>query len=412
MQAKNKTKDIKLQFKNAVELQQTCKIYLTTVQDDSWSFYFQKGCLIWATSSIHRFRRLYRLTTKFCPDLSDKNIKLREQEISELWEYLFVSILQQRQQITQIQAEIIIQEAIQEVLTDCLLAGDRIDKIKVIFETEANSMGAILRSPLFKKPIAKVDYKKSLRNLEFLVSDWNNLPMASFSPNYAPVVKDIKKLRKVVDSHSYKQLFYLINGTKTLRDLAILTKRDLLSLVRCLIPHLENKAIALQAVPDQQLEDLYFSFNQQAKSGKYNTSKRKYIKELELPLVVIVDDNPHTCQKITQVLNTAGYRVIALNDAAKTLIALLENQPNLIFLDAAMPAVNGYELCSQIKKMPLLKNIPIVILQNNKGIMDAVKAKMSGASELLEKPFRVKDALMLAQKYTQTITKQNDLAAS
>ena len=133
-------------------------------------------------------------------------------------------------------------------------------------------------------------------------------------------------------------------------------------------------------------------------------ANRQCIQEA-LPLVMVIDDNPHSCQKIIQILNPAGYRVISVNDPAKALLALLENQPDLIFLDADLPDANGYELCTQIGKMPALKNAPVVILQGRKNIMDTVKAKMSGASELIEKPVETKNTLVLAQKYTQTIVK-------
>ena len=125
MLAKNPN-SFKSQFKNTVELRQTCKIYLATAEENSWSFYFQKGALIWATSSIHRFRRLYRLTNQVCPGLDCDQIKLREKEVSELWEYLLISVLRQREQITPAQAETVVQIAIKEVLFDCLIAGDQI----------------------------------------------------------------------------------------------------------------------------------------------------------------------------------------------------------------------------------------------------------------------------------------------
>ena len=59
-----------------------------------------------------------------------------------------------------------------KVLFDCLIAKNAISQVKVIFETKSNSMRAILRSPLFKNPIAKVDYQKIVSRLELNVADW------------------------------------------------------------------------------------------------------------------------------------------------------------------------------------------------------------------------------------------------
>jgi two-component system, chemotaxis family, response regulator PixG len=411
MKAVNNIKKIQTQFHNAVDLQQTCKIYITTNQDYSWSFYFKKGYLIWASSSIHRFRRLYRLIKQICPEINCQDIKLREQEISELWEYLLITVLYKRQQINIIKVEKIIQEIIKEVLFDCLLIDNQIIQIKVIFETQGNSMGAILRSPLFKQPITQIEYKKIIPRLESLISDWKAINIANCSPNLAPVITDINKLKKEINEDTYQQLFRFINGKKTIRDLAVETKQDLLNLTRSLAPHIKNKAIALQQVPDQQLTNLYFAARNQNEPDKYNNPTREYIQELDLPLVICVDDNPQICQQIAQILNPAGYRIIPVNDAAKTLMVLLENQPNLIFLDTIMPDANGYELCSQIRKMPALKDIPIVILQEQENVIERMKAKMAGASDLLCKPIKSSDILTLAQKHTQSFVTQESMIA-
>lgn len=397
-------KQIKSYLRNAVNLKQSCKIHAITNQNDSWSFYFKQGQLIWGSSSIHRFRRLYRITNKVCPGVNCHNIRLREQEISELWEYLFIAVLYKRQQISITQAENIIQEIIKEVLFDCFLADRQISNIKVIFETSTNSMSSILKSPLFKQPITQVEAEKTIKRLETLIANWKTIDIDNSSPNLAPVIKDIEQLKKTIDAENYQQLFVHINGKRTLRDLVVLSKQNLLDLTRSLAPHLQNDAIALQEIPDRQLENLYFSPGN--KNTKYNSREREYVQELDLPLIIYVDDNPHDSQQITQILNPAGYRIIPVNDAAKTLIVLLENQPNLIFLNAVMPDANGYELCAQIRKMPALKNVPIVILRQKENLIDRVKAKMSGVSDYAHKPIQSVEILTLAQKHTQSFTNQ------
>ena len=76
-----------------------------------------------------------------------------------------------RQQNILIQAQQIVEKITKEVLFDCLIAEKAIRQVKVIFETQSNSMGAILRSPLFKNPITKIDYQKTIGRLEPNVAD-------------------------------------------------------------------------------------------------------------------------------------------------------------------------------------------------------------------------------------------------
>lgn len=397
----NWSKEIKSQLQKAVDLQHTCKIYVTTIENDSWSFYVKQGHLIWAGSNIHRFRRLQRLINKICPEINCLDIRLREQEISELWEYLLIGVLYKRKQISFAQTKEIIEEIIKEILFDCLVARDIINQVKVIFETRGNSMGAILRSPLFKQPTTTIDYQKVISRLELQIVDWQAIAEANYSPNFAPVIKDIGKLKKAVAPEQYRQLFGAIDGKKTIKDLAIAAKQDLVRVIRTLAPHIKSKAIVMQRVRDRQLSHLYFTSSEGNHKPPSNGQAREYIRELELPLIIYVDDDPHSCQRVAEILNPEGYRIIPVNDAAKTLIVLLENQPDLIVLNAVMLDANGYELCAQIRKMPGFKTTPIAIAREREKAIDFVRAKMSGVSDFISKPIQSAELLTLAQKHTQ-----------
>ena len=51
-----------------------------------------------------------------------------------------------------------------------------------------------------------------------------------------------------------------------------------------------------------------------------------------------------------------------------------------------MPIINGYEICSQIRRVSQLKNTPVIILTSNDGMVDRVRSKLVGASGFLGKP--------------------------
>lgn len=106
-------------------------------------------------------------------------------------------------------------------------------------------MGAILRSSLFMQPVTQIDYKKTIDRLESRMIDWQAINLAC-SPNFVPVIKDIKKLKQALDPKAYQQLFIYINGEKTLRDLAIASQKDILEIARSFATHLKSKAIMMQ----------------------------------------------------------------------------------------------------------------------------------------------------------------------
>ena len=394
---------LRANFNNITEQKLTCKLQVMDISGNSWNFYFKNGCLLWAMASQHRIRRLYRLTNKYSPNIDFDKIKLREQEITELWGYLLISILNRRGEINDECSINILQEIIYEILFDCFLANNKISKIKSIFETSANQIGSILRSPLFKQPIVCIDINTVATQAENEYKRWLKAGIANLSPNLAPVIKDSKKLQQMVDANIYSKLSVLIDGKKTLRDLAIVTKQELLTLTCSLLPYVKNQSLKLEYIEDKQLASIYFSTEQNAINVERtkNDPSRDYVQESDLFLVVCIDDNPRICQQMAQVLNPAGYRLISVNESVKALGVLLENKPDLIFLDLIMPVANGYEICGQIRRISAFKTTPIVILTGNDGIIDRVRAKMVGATDFICKPIVKEEILAVTQKYAQ-----------
>jgi two-component system, chemotaxis family, response regulator PixG len=80
----------------------------------------------------------------------------------------------------------------------------------------------------------------------------------------------------------------------------------------------------------------------------------------------------------------------------------LEQKPDLIFLNLVMPITNGYELCSQIRRVSLFKETPIVILTGNDGIIDRFRVKMAGASDFISKPIEKDKIVSVIYKYLKT----------
>ncbi len=116
-------------------------------------------------------------------------------------------------------------------------------------------------------------------------------------------------------------------------------------------------------------------------------------------------------QQAIKILNLASYQIIAVNDAAKTLIVLLKHQPNLIIIDANTADINGYQLCAQ-KKLSKLKNVPIIICRDREQMLDRFKAKMAGVSDFIDKAIEPEELLTQAQKHTQTFFDRQSLVRS
>ncbi len=394
-------RDIESKFNLTVKSQENCKIYVETNDEEYWNFYFQSGSLIWATCSKHRLRRIYRVINKYCPQVNCQQIQLREKEISELWGYLILVVLYKRNQITEENLKLIIQEIAQEVLFDLLQAFPKVKNIEYITENSQHPMRAILKSVLLKKPIVNLEPLTIYHNSQVAWNSWLKADLAAYSPNMALVIKDDEKLESATNSNTYLKLSFLVDGEKTIRDLAIATKQDTLTLLRSFHNYIKNGYLEIKEVEDKYLEILNsVSSAVQAigTSPKFSDRKREVITEKQ-PLIVCIDDSPAVCQQMCKIINSTGYRFISIRESIQALPVLLEQKPDLIFLDLVMPITNGYELCSQIRRVSQFKEIPIVILTGNDGVIDRVRAKMAGASDFMSKPIEKDKIIAAIKKY-------------
>ncbi|MEW6146033.1 MAG: response regulator [Thermodesulfobacteriota bacterium] len=115
--------------------------------------------------------------------------------------------------------------------------------------------------------------------------------------------------------------------------------------------------------------------------------------------VLIVDVSP-TVRKIMRIsLERAGYKVVSASDGMQALARLNEAIPDLVFVDIRLPHMDGYQLCKVIKSHGLTKEVPVVMLSGKAGVLDKMKIKMAGASDLITKPFGSADLVGAVEKY-------------
>ncbi|NET37356.1 MAG: response regulator, partial [Cyanothece sp. SIO1E1] len=100
-----------------------------------------------------------------------------------------------------------------------------------------------------------------------------------------------------------------------------------------------------------------------------------------------------------QVVAQAGYRCVNIKDPVQALPILLEQKPGLIFLDLLMPVANGYEVCSQIRRVSAFKDTPVIIVTSIDGIVDRVRARLVGATGFITKPIAAQKVVPVLQQH-------------
>jgi two-component system, chemotaxis family, response regulator PixG len=132
--------------------------------------------------------------------------------------------------------------------------------------------------------------------------------------------------------------------------------------------------------------------NSAAKSPILPTTPKTYT-------IACIDDSPTVLQAINAFLDDKSFSVVLINDPVKALMQIIRSKPDLILLDVTMPNLDGYELCSLLRKHPNFRSTPVIMVTGNTGFIDRAKAKLVGASGYLTKPFTQSDLIKIIFKH-------------
>ena len=131
---------------------------------------------------------------------------------------------------------------------------------------------------------------------------------------------------------------------------------------------------------------------------KVDNQSRAELKSYK-PTIVHIDDSPNEGKIMGAILGELNCNFTQVNNAMLAVANILKIRPDLIFLDLNMPIVNGYEICAQLRRVDMFKATPIIIVTANDGLVDRVRAKMSGATDFISKPLDRDKIVSIFEKY-------------
>ncbi|MSQ47281.1 MAG: diguanylate cyclase [Deltaproteobacteria bacterium] len=110
--------------------------------------------------------------------------------------------------------------------------------------------------------------------------------------------------------------------------------------------------------------------------------------ETSRPLgVLVVEDDREIRDMVTLMVKSMGYTVVTAVNGKDALIQLRRQPVDIVLLDLMMPEMDGFEFCQQVRAIPTLHDLHIIITSARNALEDKVRGLELGAADYLTKPF-------------------------
>ena len=387
-----------------------------------WSFYVERGKLVYASHSLESFERLERHLRGLSRELPALNDKLRSQlrlmfddpspenakykVTSEILcvEYIAILWLVNENYLPKLMAGKLVARIIQEVVEAflCLPNGE---------------FAKIYYKHSLQESYCSLSIDRILEVVEQRLQAWYKLGPTISSPYQCPYLVSQTTAEKRMSAETVQRLGRILRGFNFCQLGALLGK-DPLAIAKQLNPLVVDGSILLRdplapfnmlprtyyLAPEEErenIEKLAETLGEEVEGGDdiSSISKGFVYESTKIWKVVCIDDSESMLSIINSYLGSEDFQVTLIQDSMRALMKITSIRPDLILLDIGMPNVDGYQLCSLIRKSSSLKDIPIVMVTGNKGLIDRARARLAGATDYLTKPFVQADLLKMMMRH-------------
>jgi two-component system, chemotaxis family, response regulator PixG len=366
--------------------------------DITWLLYFYEGKLFYANHSLEPVERLEQHLRRISPVIlanqiyTDLRDQLKDANLEAAYpsiDYQAIRWLIAQGHITEQTAGTLVKSISKEVLQSYLLLTSGTSEL-------------VARDTTF--PIWwSGNFLFVTKECQTELQAWQALQPAIQSPYQRPYLMNVEhplltpdvkaKLSKILIGFSFRQL-------------SLLLKQDELTVANNLHRLINNRIVGLRPPqpPFDRMHTLYatgtdenrFSEKEQSVTATLAAVADKtggaaptgeLLDEQATYKIACVDDSPTILREINRFLDGDSFKVFPIVDSGTALMKIIRINPDIILLDVGMPTIDGYKLCSMLRKHPAFKKTPIVMVTGNTGIIDRAKAKMAGSTDYMTKPF-------------------------
>ncbi len=378
-----------------------------TSNDVVWLLYFYEGKLFYANHSLEPIERLEQhlrrvsqnqLSNQVYTDLREQLKDAGSEATYPSPDYQSIRWLISHEHITEQMAGTLVKSMTKEVLQSYLLIS-------------SGSSSLVMRETTF--PIWwSGNFLFITKECQTDLQAWQSLQPSIKSPYQRPYLIDTAhplltadmrvKLSKILIGFSFRQL-------------SLLLKQEELTVANNLHRLINNGIVGLRPpqAPFDRIHQLYLSDEDRNRFDEKEQSVTATLAAVSNPdsttpanestqatyKIACVDDSPTILREINRFLDSDSFKVFPIVDSGTALMKIIRINPDIILLDVGMPTIDGYKLCSMLRKHPAFKKTPIVMVTGNTGIIDRAKAKMAGSTDYMTKPFTQSGLIEMVSKH-------------
>ena len=126
--------------------------------------------------------------------------------------------------------------------------------------------------------------------------------------------------------------------------------------------------------------------------------------------VLVVDDSVMMQKNIEMELKKTSFPLaIDFADTGEAALEkLTQKKYDFIFLDVMMPGIDGFETCTEIRKLEGMAKTPVIMLTSKTSALDEVKGLMAGCTTYLTKPFVHDEFHNMLERIVRWVKEFND----
>ena len=123
-------------------------------------------------------------------------------------------------------------------------------------------------------------------------------------------------------------------------------------------------------------------------------------------MIYCVEDERNIRELLIYTLETTGFKARGFGNGNELMKALKEEIPELILLDIMLPGDDGYTILEQLKSMPSVKDVPVIMVTAKEAEFDKVKGLEGGADDYITKPLNYSKNIAKATQIKQNLSVQ------